>query len=85
MLRLTDLGDLSVSIGAVSDFVSSGGLGKRLCREEVYASCTKDCHVDLHKRLSHKRMAEVAKQMRLDSISAIESVMSEDLEGFRVR
>ena len=43
-----------------------------------------DCHVDLHKRLSRKRMAEIAKEMCLDYISAIESVISFDLES-RVR
>ena len=43
-----------------------------------------DCHVDLHKRLSRKRMAEIVKEMCLDYISAIESVISIDLES-RVR
>lgn len=40
-----------------------------------------DCHVDLHKRLSRKRMAEIVKEMCLDYISAIESVISFDLES----
>ena len=44
-----------------------------------------DCHVDLHKRLSRKRMAERVKEMCLDYISAKESVINDDLESFRVR
>ncbi len=44
-----------------------------------------DYHVDLHKRLSRKRMAEIVKEMCLDHISAKESVINDDLEGFRVR
>ena len=44
----------------------------------------KDCHVDLHKRLSRKRMAEIVKEICLDYISAKESVISFDLES-RVR
>ena len=43
-----------------------------------------DCHVDLHKRLSRKRMAEIVKEMCLDYISAKESVINDDLES-RVR
>lgn len=43
-----------------------------------------DCHVDLHKRLSRKRMAEIVKEMCLDYISAKESVIRDDLES-RVR
>ena len=40
-----------------------------------------DYHVDLHKRLSRKRMTEIVKDMRLDYISATESVISFDLAG----
>ena len=43
-----------------------------------------DCHVDGHKRLSRKRMAEIVKEICLDYISAKESVISFDLES-RVR